>query len=239
MRKVLWLAVFGTFLFSLPGLAEAAPKITLAPRLIKEGQTVNVSASGFTPNGHVRTHLVRPDGSEYPEMQFVADARGNVAHVIRIILIQLGTYELQMIDLTSKAVGSSRFMVVEGAPPKTGSPGSDRMPPAYSGTWHGSITGKGAPSSQMVLVSLSGGETGGVVGTVAYPGLTCGGELWLLDATADSVVLGEQITYGEERCPTHGIVTVKPSADGALEFQRREAEQPDAAPVVGTLPRRL
>ena len=79
----------------------------------------------------------------------------------------------------------------------------------------------------------------GVVGTVAYPALTCGGELWLLDVTTDSVVLGEQITYGEERCPTHGIVTVKPSADGALEFQRREAEQPDATPVVGILPRRL
>ena len=239
MRKILWLAVFCTFVSSLPGLAEAAPKVTLSPRVIKEGQTVTVSASGFTPNGHVLAHLARPDGSEYPEMQFIADARGNVSHVIRIILIQIGTYELQMVDLTSKAVGSSRFMVVEGTPPAAGTPKTDRTPPSYSGTWQGSISGKGKPPSQLVLVSLSGGEIGGVVGTVAYPALTCGGELWLLDVTADSVVLGEQITYGEERCPTHGIVTVKPSADGALEFQRREAEQPDAAPSVGTLPRRL
>ena len=144
----------------------AAPKITLSPRVIKEGQTVNVSASGFTPNGHVRAHLARPDGSEYPEMQFIADASGNVSHVIRIILIQIGTYELQMVDLTSKAVGASRFMVVEGTPPPAAAtPKTDRTPPSYSGTWQGSITGKGKPPSQMVLVSLSGGEIGGVVGT--------------------------------------------------------------------------
>ena len=72
MRKVLWLAVLCTFVSSLPDLAEAAPKVTLSPRVIKEGQTVNVSASGFTPNGHVLAHLARPDGSEYPEMQFIA-----------------------------------------------------------------------------------------------------------------------------------------------------------------------
>ena len=165
MRRVLLLAVFGTVVSSLPGLAEGAPKVTLSPRVIKEGQTVTVSAAGFTPNGHVLAHLARPDGSEYPEMQFIADARGNVSHVIRIILIQIGTYELQMVDLTSKAVGSSRFMVVEGTPPAPGTPKSDRTPPWSSGTWQGSISGKGKPPAQMVLVSLSGGEIGGVVGT--------------------------------------------------------------------------
>ena len=206
MRRVLLLAVFGTVVSSLPGLAEGAPKVTLSPRVIKEGQTVTVSAAGFTPNGHVLAHLARPDGSEYPEMQFIADARGNVSHVIRIILIQIGTYELQMVDLTSKAVGSSRFMVVRGYTAGSGdAEDGSNAALVLSGTWQG-MSGKGKPPTQMVLVSLSGGEIGGVVGTVAYPALTCGGELWLLDVTADSVVLGEQITYGEERCPTHGIV---------------------------------
>jgi hypothetical protein len=218
--------------------AQPAPRVSLSPLVIQEGQTVAMTASGFTPSAHVLMHLVRPDGSEYPEMQLTADARGAIAHTIRIILIQLGTYELQAVDLSSKAVATSRFMVVEGTLPPTGPPQSNRTPPPYVGVWQGSIARPGVSPRQPVLVTLSGGETGAVVGTIAYPGLSCGGELWLLTVAADSVHLGEQITYGEERCTTHGILTVKPAGDGGLEIQRREAEQPSALPASGTLPRR-
>ena len=44
--------------------------------------------------------------------------------------------------------------------------------------------------------TLVGGRIGAVVGTVAYPADNCGGELWLVSASADSIQLGEMIRYG-------------------------------------------
>jgi len=218
---------------------QSSPGVSLSPTIIQEGQTVAMSASGFTPNAHVLMHLVRPDGTEYPEMQFTADARGEITHTIRIILILTGTYELQAIDLTSRKVVSSRFMVVEGVLPAGGKPLSNRTPASYAGVWQGTIVGPGIPQPRAVLITLTGGETGGVVGTIAYPALACGGELWLIRVAADSVQLGEHITYGEERCTTHGIVTARVAADGGLDIRRIETHQPAAPPAVGVLPRRL
>lgn len=217
-------------------MAGAAPRVSMAPLIITEGQTVTATGSGFTAHGTILSHLVRPDGSEYPEMQLKADARGDVSHLVRIILIQTGTYEIEMVDTATKAVATSRFMVVEGPVPPVPAE-ARKTPDAYTGVWQGSVTSQGAPP-QMVLVSLSGGETGGVVGTIAYPGLSCGGEVWLLGVSGDGVQLGEQITYGEERCDGRGIVAVKAVADGSLEFQRRDTRHPATAPAVGTLPRR-
>jgi hypothetical protein len=218
-------------------LVEAQPDVRLSPRLIKDGQSVSLEATGFTPKGNILAHLVRPDGTEYPEMQFVADAGGKVSHTIRIILIQTGTYELQMIDLASKAVAVSRFMVVEGTVPKLSS-SDDLGVLLLKGAWQGTISR--APESQTMMVTLSGGETGAVVGTVAYPSLACGGELWQIGSPGEgSVLLGEHITYGEDRCTGHGIVSIRPVKDGALEIQRTDAEHPGAPPAVGTLPKRM
>ena len=219
------------------GQDRATPRVTLSPRLIQEGQTVAMRASGLTPNGNVLMHLARPDGTEYPEMQLTADARGELTHTIRIILILLGTYELQVIDLSSKAVVSSRFMVTEGKPPGGFGSSTDGTPVSLTGVWQGTMT-RPATQAQMALVTLTGGEAGGVIGTIAYPMLTCGGELWLLGSSADSVQLGEHITYGEERCQGHGLVTARSAKDGALEIERREADYPDGPPASGTLPRR-
>lgn len=227
---------------STPFAANAAPTVSLSSHMIREGETLTATGAGFTPGGNVLAHLVRPDGTEYPEMQFVADSRGGVSHLIRIILILNGTYELQMIDLASKATAVSRFMVVEGALPAAPVSQGDRTPPGFGGVWQGQVSRPRppkAPEAQMVMVTLSGGEVGAVVGTLAYPSLSCGGELWLIGVSAGSVQLGEHITYGEERCSGHGIVIVGVGKDGALQFQRIDVEHPDAPPAVGTLPRRM
>jgi hypothetical protein len=229
--------VLGFLLFAAVPPLDAAPAITLSPLVITEGQMVSVRAAGFAPGGHIKAHLARPDGTEYPEMQFTADARGELTHIITVILIQTGTYELQMIDLTSKAIAVSRFMVVEGKLPAPAAP-PDRLPASIQGVWQGQLSRAGRAQAQSVLVALSGGQAGGVVGSVAYPSLACGGELWLLGASGDSVQLGEHITYGEDRC-RDAIVTARPARDGSLELQRRDAAHLDAAPAVGTLPKRM
>jgi hypothetical protein len=177
-------------------------------------------------------------------MQLAADARGGISHLLRIILIQTGTYELQTIDLASKAVAVSRFMVVEGALPaglaralEPGASTTSRWPSSLVGTWQGRVAPNGA-ALRPVLITLTGGETGAVVGTIAYPSLECGGELWLMNAPGDPV-LGEHITYGQERCSGAGLVTVRLGKDGALEIQRTEAGHPAAPSAIGTLPKRM
>jgi hypothetical protein len=181
---------------------------------------------------------VRPDGTEYPEATFVADARGELTHTISIILTETGTYELQMVDEATKAVATTRFMITTTPIPPIGR--IDRAPSALDGVWHGDVVGSTAagPRRAAVLLSFSGGEPGGIVGTIAYPSLGCGGELWLLGARGDVVVIGEQITYGEERCEAHGILSVRSMAEGRLEVERRTAEEPQAAPATAILRRR-
>jgi hypothetical protein len=216
--------------------AEAAPRLTLSALQIHPGDSVSVKASGFTPDGSVLSHLVRPDRSEYPEMTFIADPRGEFSHVINIIPYMTGTYELQMVDVTSKAVTSTRFfMLAVGNVPLPKSQ-AERTPPAYVGVWQGSLVQKEPARSPSALIALAGGEPGGVVGTIAYPSLTCGGELWLLGVYGESIELAEMITYGEERCGGRGTITATLGRDGALQFQWRDATRPGGA--TGTLPRR-
>jgi hypothetical protein len=220
---------------------EAEPKLTLSSVQITRGDSVVVRAAGFTPKGAVVGHLVRPDRSEYPEMLFTADARGELTHTILVILTEIGTYELQMIDEESKAVATTRFMVV-GAPvlANIASQGH-RTPPAYKGVWQGTVSRRAEQQVQSatVMMTLTVGETGAVVGSIAYPALSCGGELWFLGASGTAAHFGEQITYGEERCESHGIIIVKPARDGGLEFERRDPGHPDAAPATGALTRRM
>jgi hypothetical protein len=217
--------------------ADAQPDIRLSPPVITEGQTVSLHASGFTPNGHILAHLVRPDGTEYPEMAFTANGSGEVSHLITIILILTGTYEVQMIDLASKTVAVSRFIVVEGTVPPPGTWEDALAVLELEGVWQGAVSRASPPDSRTVIVALSGGEIGAVVGTVAYPSLSCGGELWLVGFAKGSAYLGEHITYGEQRC-SDGIVTVRPSKDRALEVQRRDAARFSGVPASGMLPHR-
>jgi hypothetical protein len=216
--------------------AEAAPKLTLSAIQIHPGESVTVKASGFTPNGSVLSHLVRPDRSEYPEMTFVASPRGEFFHEINIIPFMTGTYEVQMVDETSKAVTSTRFfMMAPGTPPPPKAE-AERTPSSYVGVWQGSVVQKDPARSSTALVALSGGDAGAIVGTIAYPSLSCGGELWLLAVYTDSIQLGEVITYGEERCAGRAIVTVMVARDGSLQFQWRDMLRPGNS--AGTLPRR-
>ena len=76
------------------------------------------------------------------------------------------------------------------------------------------------------------------MGTVAYPSLLCGGELWLLGVGADFIQLGEVITYGDERCAGRGVVTVRAATDGTLGFAWRDAYRPGPEAAAGTLARR-
>jgi hypothetical protein len=200
--------------------AQTAPKLTISAGQILHGESVTMKASGFTPNGVVLSHLIRPDGSEYPEMPLDTDPRGEFSHLVTIVPEMYGTYELRVTDEKSKASAFSRFMLVprgHAAP----LPASETSVPArFVGVWHGTAAQK--PKPEPVVLTISGGSRGGVVGTVAYTASGCGGDVWLIGAGSDFVQLGEMITYGGSTCTGRAIVTARFTRGGALQFEWRD-----------------
>jgi hypothetical protein len=217
--------------------AGAAPRLALGAYQVKPGDSIVIHATGFTPKSIVVSHLTRPDGTEYPSMSFQADARGEFSHTIVIVPPLTGTYVLQMSEASSKAGATTRFMMTAvGTPPPAKSQGEE-MTPAYAAVWQGRAAQSSGAEPSATLVTLAGGRLGAVVGTVAYPSRLCGGQLWLMGVHPGSILLGEMITYGEERCGGRGIITARPVPDGSLSFGWRDALNPSPGTVTGSLTR--
>ena len=92
---------------------------------------------------------------------------------------------------------------------------------AFVGVWKGMGTQSDQPDSiWSITAAITGGQPGAVVGTIAYPSLACGGELVLVGATADSLVVREHITFGD--CIDGGI-TFAWRSPGYLDYRWRSA----------------
>ena len=226
------------FVLAASAQALAAPRLTLSAYQITPGMTVEVRASGFTPHGIVISELIRPDGTEYPTMTFEADGEGDFTHVINIIPTIIGTYEVRMTDRTSRNMISTHFMFVAPGSALPAPPTGETLPALLTGVWQGLAAQTGSGESAPVLLSLSGGAVGAIVGTIAYPSLLCGGEVWLAGANGDSAQLGETIAYGEERCAGRGLITLRRAADGSVSFSWHNMRHKDGDGASGTLRRR-
>src|SRR5207247_2577475 len=58
------------------------PTITLSRERIPQGGWTKMFGKGFTPKSDVRSHLQRPDGTEFRELPFLTDANGEFTHDI-------------------------------------------------------------------------------------------------------------------------------------------------------------
>ena len=97
-------------------------------------------------------------------MTFVASPRGEFTHEINIIPYMTGTYKVQMVDETSKAVTSTRFfMMAPGTPPPPKAQ-AERTPSSYMGRVAGECRAKNPARASTALVALSGGDAGAIVG---------------------------------------------------------------------------
>lgn len=91
---------------------------------------------------------------------------------------------------------------------------------SFVGVWTGMGTQSDQPdSSWSISAAITGGQPGAVVGTIAYPSLTCGGDLVLQTATADSLVVRERITFGD--CLDGGTITLGWRPPGYLHYRWR------------------
>ena len=93
------------------------------------------------------------------------------------------------------------------------------IPSGFVGSWKGTGTQSDEPGAWTIALTLAGGATGRVVGTITYPSLECGGDLILRHADARHVELLERITFGE--CVDRGVITLAPMP-GGLRFDWRD-----------------
>lgn len=93
---------------------------------------------------------------------------------------------------------------------------STTLPAAYVGVWEGRGAQTGLQWS--ILMALTPGEDNSIVGTIAYPSLTCGGELTLHRINTQSIELSEHLTY-VGTCINNGTVILQPDSSERLQFK--------------------
>lgn len=110
------------------------------------------------------------------------------------------------------------------------------VPPGYVGVWKGHGF-QDNNTEWSILMTLISGTVDSIVGTIAYPTLTCGGELTLQRVNANSIELYEDITYGNSRCVDNGIDTLKLVSNKKLEYRWQHSTTSNHSTATGTVRR--
>jgi hypothetical protein len=88
------------------------PSVTLSMDRAPAKAWVEVRGTGFTPNANVTSHLLQPDGREFPYLPILTDANGEFAHEVDTLLLLVGTHELWVEDdRTGVSSNVARFEV--------------------------------------------------------------------------------------------------------------------------------
>ena len=93
------------------------PTITLSAVRIPAKGFLTVHGSGFTPKQDVRSHLLKPGGTEFPVLPMLTDERGEFSHEIDTLLLAVGTHQLWVVDSTTGVSSNvARFEVTLDQP---------------------------------------------------------------------------------------------------------------------------
>jgi len=80
---------------------QIKPTITLSRERIPQGGWTRMFGKGFTPKADVRSHLKRPDGTEFRVLPILTDEHGEFTHDIDTLLLLRGVHDVWVIDSTS------------------------------------------------------------------------------------------------------------------------------------------
>lgn len=87
---------------------QIQPTITLSRERVPRSGWTKMFGKGFTPHSDVRSHLKRPDGTEFRVLPILTDEHGEFTHDIDTLLLLRGVHEVWVIDsatgLTSNVV---------------------------------------------------------------------------------------------------------------------------------------
>ena len=98
--------------------AAAAPKITLSTDTVFHKGFVQMYGSGFTPKTEAKSHLRRPNGTEFPVLPIYTDEKGGFTHEVDSLLLLEGPHELWVIDgSTGVSSNVATFKVAYGQQP--------------------------------------------------------------------------------------------------------------------------
>lgn len=93
---------------------------------------------------------------------------------------------------------------------------------SFAAMWRALRLPVGSTAEQTIDIGLVDGPVGAVVGSLAYPGLLCGGRLRLARVTATEIDVVEEMTYGS--CPSGDTLTISrngtPAAGMMLRWHR-------------------
>ena len=116
---------------------------------------------------------------------------------------------------SASSIGSSTTPATADKPAQAP---SGAVPDQFIATWSGRGVQENPYGEWAVTISITGGEVGEIVGTSEYPEESCGGNLVLQEVTADSIVMREQLTYGQETCADGGTITLSGIDGGGCQF---------------------
>jgi hypothetical protein len=98
---------------------RVAPHIQISSEKIPRHWKLQVHGTGFTPTHNISSHLRRADGSEFPVLPILTDAKGEFTHTIDTMILELGTHELWVVDDQSGKVSNhEKFEVTFDYPQK-------------------------------------------------------------------------------------------------------------------------
>lgn len=98
--------------------AESAPEIELSLSRVPAKGHVQMTGTGFTPMTNVTSHLLKPDGTEFPWLPMLTDSNGEITHDIDTLLLAPGTHEVWVVDdATGVSSNVAQFEVTLDQPP--------------------------------------------------------------------------------------------------------------------------
>ncbi len=163
----------------------------------------------------------------YRRAAWVAALAGCLA-VIAVAATLIVRHESGRPDASTRAAADST-----SAPRRTAAASptpAPAIPAALSGTWSGMVRQTDPDLQVTVTVQLTAGSSGG---TVAYPQLSCSGQLVLGSAAGGTLTLNQTITSGQQNCED-GVITLTQESATELGFTFRRTGAPSPS---GTLTR--
>src|SRR5262245_16401897 len=97
------------------GERAVSPKLALSREKVTDHGRVEMQGTGFTPKSIVKSHLRRPNDTEFPALSFLTDDKGEFTHSINTELMLVGTHEVWVIDSTGVSSNVVKFEVIQGA----------------------------------------------------------------------------------------------------------------------------
>ena len=119
-RKNIWVLMFSLAFATAScrsSTESTTPTVTVSPIRVSALGHVDVQGMGFTPSQNVTSHLLRPDGTEFPVLPILTDSQGEFTHDIDTLVLFVGAYELWVVDDASNVSSNiARFQVTRDQP---------------------------------------------------------------------------------------------------------------------------